>query len=343
MQKIIGLDVHKKHINAVVLDPDGKELYREKIPNDPNRFDGFLSMIPKDSKIALESCSCWQYVYDHLIEAGFTNVSLANPGKVRLIATSKKKTDFRDAKDLADLLRANLLPTSYAPPKYIREQRQISRHRESIGRLAAEVKNKVNAILIRNGIIHEFSDVFGVAGIQYLRSLDLPMCDRFELDHYLSFIRHLKVQADSTEERIEEYVRYNPYARNVMTTPGISHYSGLMIVSEIGEIRRFDSIRKLTSFAGLNPSVSQSGDRCYTGHIAKQGNKHLRWILIQCANVAIMHDSTLAKIYHRIARRKGHNIAIVAVARKMLGYIYIMMMNNIPYQALQIHKTHKAS
>jgi len=343
MQKVIGLDVHKKHINAVVLEPEGKELYREKIHNDRPKLDRFLSLIPKDSKIALESCSCWQYVYDYLIEVGYTDVHLANPGKVRLIATSKKKTDFRDAKDLVDLLRANLLPTSYAPPKDIREQRQITRHRESIGRLAAEVKNKINAILIRHGIIHEFSDVFGVAGTEYLRSLNLPMCDRFELDNYLSIIRHLKVQSDATEQRIEEYVKYNSYARNVMTTPGISHYSSLMIVSEIGEVQRFDLIRKLTSFAGLNPSVSQSGDKCYTGHIAKQGDKHLRWILIQCANVAILHDSLLAKIYHRIARRKGHNVAIVAVARKMLGYIYIMMTHNIPYQALQIHKDHKAS
>jgi transposase len=343
MQKVVGLDIHKKHINAVVLDPIGKEIEKEKIPNEPRRFDRFLATIPKNSKIALESCSCWQYIYDYLKDAGFTDVSLANPGKVRLIATSKKKTDFRDAKDLAQLLRVNLLPKSYAPPKDIREQRQISRHRESIGRLIAVVKNKISAILLRHGIVHEFSDVFGVEGINYLRSIDLPMCDRYELDNYLALIRHLSVQAMRTEARIEDYVRHNPFVRIIMTIPGISYYSGLMIVAEIGDIRRFSSIRKLTCFAGLNPSVSQSGDKCYTGHIAKQGDKHLRWILIQCANVAIMHDSLLAKIYHRIKKRRGHNIAITAVARKLLGYIYVMMAHNIPYQALQIHKVHKAS
>jgi len=227
---------------------------------------------------------------------------------------------------------------SYAPPKDVREHRQITRHRASLGQLGRVVKCKINAILLRHGIIHEFSDVFGAEGTNYLRSIDLPSCDRYELDNYLSLLRHLSVQCNNTEDRIEDYVRHNPFARIIMTVPGISYYSALMIVAEIGDIRRFSSIRKLVCYAGLNPSVSQSGDKCYTGHIAKQGDKHLRWILGQCANVAVMHDSTLAKIYHRIKKRRGHNIAITAVARKLLGYIYIMMINNIPYQALQIHK-----
>lgn len=338
MQKTIGLDVHKKHINAVVIDPAGNEIEREKIPNSPKRLDTFFMSIPKDSKIALESCSCWQYVFDYLEDNGFTNVSLANPLKVRLIATTKQKTDFKDAKALAQLLRVNLLPMSWAAPRHIRKQRQIARHREGQGRLQSQVKHKIQAILTRHGIIYEFSDVFGAEGTNYLRSLDLPEVDRYEMDQHLELIRHLGVQMRKTEAQIEEFVKDNPFARIIMTTPGISFYSALMIVAEIGDIRRFGSVRKLTSFAGLNPSVSQSGDRCYTGHISKQGDRHLRWILVQCANVAVMHDKTLAKIYHRIKKKRGHNIAITATARKMLTYIYTMLTNNITYQALQIHK-----
>jgi len=150
------------------------------------------------------------------------------------------------------------------------------------------------------------------------------------------------MQIMKTEARIEDYVAYTPQAKLLMTMPGISYYSGLTITGEIGDIRRFDSAKKLVCFAGLNPSVSQSGDRCYTGHIAKQGDKHLRWMLNQCANVAIMHDSTLAKIYHRICKRRGRNIAITAVSRKMLCFMYVMLKHNIRYQALQIHKA-KAS
>jgi len=342
MQKHIGLDIHKKFLFAAVLDSKGSLISEKKIRNDPHELDKFFKGFDKDSNIALESCSCWEYVYDYLTDKGFTNVVLANPSKVRLIATSKKKTDSHDARILADLIRVNMLPTSYAPTNVIRRQRQITRHRASLGRLKGVIKNKIHAILIRNGINQEFSDVFGQEGINFLMSLDLSDVDRYQMDQYLELIRHYDVQIKKTESRIEEFVAYTPQVTLLMSIPGISFYSGLSITGEIGDIRRFNSMRKLISFAGLNPSVSQSGDKCYTGHIAKQGDKHLRWMLNQCANVAVMHDSTLAKIYHRIKKRRGHNIAITAVSRKMLCFIYVMLTDNIKYQALQIHKA-KAS
>lgn len=342
VQKYVGLDVHKKFMVAVVMDSDGNVETTKKIKNEPDELDKFFRKLDKDSKIALESCSCWEYVYDYLTDMGFTSVSLASPSKVRLIATSKKKTDEHDAKVLANLLRTNLLPTSYAPSSVIRKQRLITRHRASLGRMQGVVKNKIHAILIRNGINHEFSDVFGNQGIEYLRSLDLSEVDRYQMDQYLELIRHYDVQMTKTEDIIQDYVAYTPQVDLLMSIPGISYYSGLCIHGEIGDITRFKSARQLTAFAGLNPSVSQSGDRCYTGHIAKQGNRHLRWMLNQCSNVAVMHDSVLAKTYHKIAKRKGHNVAITAVARKMLCYIYAMLTHNIKYQALQIHK-HKAS
>jgi len=342
MQKYIGLDIHKKFLFAVVLDSKGDLISEKKIRNDPYELDKFFKGFDKDSNVALESCSCWEYVYDYLADMGFTNLVLANPSRVRLIATSKKKTDAHDARILADLLRTNLLPTSYAAPNVIREQRQITRHRASLGRLKGVIKNKIHAILIRNGINQEFSDVFGQEGINYLMSLELSVVDRYQMDQHLELIRHYDVQIKKTEERIEDYVAYTPQVKLLMSIPGISYYSGLAITGEIGDIRRFSSAQKLVSFAGLNPSVFQSGDKCYVGHIAKQGDKHLRWMLNQCSNVAVMHDSTLAKIYQRIKKRRGHNIAITATSRKMLCFIYTMLTHNIEYHALQIHKA-KAS
>jgi transposase len=328
-QSYVGLDIHKKFVFAVVLDSKGELILEKKIRNDPYELDKFFKGIDKDSGIVLESCICWEYIYDYLTDKGFTNLVLANPSRISLIAKSRKKTDQHDAKVLADLLRTNMLPTSYAAPNVIREQRQITRHRASLGRLKGLIKNKIHAILIKNGINQEFSDVFGQEGMNYLMSLDLTALDRYQMDQYLELIRHYNVQVKKTEARIEDYVAYTPQVKLLMSIPGVSYYSGLTITGEIGDIRRFNSAKKLTCFAGLNPSVSQSGDRCYTGHIAKQGNKHLRWMLNQCANIAVMHDSTLAKIYHRIKKRRGHNIAITAVSRKMLCFIYIMLTENI--------------
>ena len=332
----VGLDVHKSFTQGCILDKEGNVILEHKFKNDPHSMDMFLLNVLKDSKIVLESCSCWQFVYDYLNDAGY-DVVLANPLQVHLIAKSRKKTDKHDAKILADLLRTNLLPTSYAAPKDIRDERQITRHRASLVYMGAQIKNKINAIILRHGIEHGYSDLLGKAGTDYLRSLDLPMCDRFELEDYLSMLRHVETSVSKTQERVEDYVEHNPHARLLMTIPGISYYSALMITAEIGDIRRFNNAKQLTSYAGLNPSVSQSGNKCYTGHIAKQGNKNLRWILAQVTHVAVQHDARLRKFFLRL-KSKGTNVAITATARKMLCIIFAMLKNNSKYYALQSKK-----
>lgn len=334
----VGLDVHKKFIFCVALDDDGEIIIEKKINNEPHELDKFVRRIKKDSKIALESCSCWEYVYDYLDSAGFTNIQLANPSRVGLIAKSKKKTDRYDAHVLADLVRTNLLPTSYAPSHVIREERRITRYRASLGELQTQIKNKIHAILIRQGIQNPFENIFTDKGIEYLRTLDLQWADRVQMDDYIGVLRHLKTKAQNAEALIAQYTDNHPQAKLLVSMPGIGTYSALSILGEIGDIRRFSNAKRLTSFAGLNPSVSQSGERCHMGRISKQGDKHLRRMLGQCANIAIMHDSTLAKIYHRIKKRKNHNVAITAVARKMLTFIFTMLMCDITYQQLYIHK-----
>jgi len=123
-----------------------------------------------------------------------------------------------------------------------------------------------------------------------------------------------------------------------MTIPGISYYSALMISAEIGDIRRFDQSKQLVSYGGLNPSVYQSGEKCYTGRISKEGSKNLRRILIQCANIAAQKDKRLRSYYMKKKLAKGHNKAIVAVARKMLINIYVMLKHNITYDHLRRNK-----
>ena len=246
--------------------------------------------------------------------------------------------DKHDAKILANLLRTNMLPESYAAPRDIRDARQITRHRASLVYLKAQIKHKVNAILLRHGIEHGYSDLFGEAGKQYLRSLDLPMCDRFELDNYLSLIRHLELQVEKTQERVEDFTADNPKARLLMTVPGISYYSALMISAEIGDIERFNSAKQLVSYGGLNPSIYQSGNTLRTGHISKQGNKKLRWILTQIVHVSVKHDQSLRKFFLRIKKRRGTNIAITATSRKLLTIIFAMLKNNSKYYALQVRK-----
>ena len=130
-QLYVGLDTHKKFTIGCVKDKEGNTIFERKFKSEPHDIDKFLVNVPRDSKIALESSSCWQYVFDYLEDKGY-KVFLSNPSKTRLIGESKKKTDWEDARKLADLLRMNMLPLSYAAPLHIRMQRQITRHRHVI-------------------------------------------------------------------------------------------------------------------------------------------------------------------------------------------------------------------
>lgn len=334
MQSYIGLDIHKKFVVGCIMNQQGKIIFEYKFKNDPHSLDVFLLNASKDSKIALESCNGWEYIYDYLTDAGYC-VELANPTQILLIAKSRKKTDSNDAKILADLLRTNMLPTCYAAPSDIREQRQVVRHRRSLTDLQTEIKNKIHAILLRNGIEHGFPSIFTDKGKAFLCSIDLPGYDRQQLDDYIELLNHLKKKISETTEASEDYVRHNPHARLLMTIPGISYYSALMIAAELGDIRRFNNAKQVASYAGLNPSVRQSGMSCHIGHISKQGNKNLRWILVQIAHIIVQRDNRFATFFTRIANQRSRNIAYVAVARKLMTVIYAMLRNNAPYFALQ--------
>jgi len=335
----VGLDVHKLTVYGYVMDVEGNKLFEKEFRTEPHELDMFLLHVKKDDSIvAIESCSCWQYVYDYLTDAGY-NVVLAHPVGVKALKKLRKHTDKDDAKLLADLLRMNSLPLSYAPPHDIRVKRQITRHRLSLTHLENEIMNKVHAILLRHGYNNlPYSNAFCKKGLKYLQSLDIPMCDRFELDDYIELIQMFESKINGTSEYIEQFAPNDPSIRLVTTMTGMAYYNSTAFIGEVGDIRRFDSGDKLAGFTGLTPKIHQSGERTRFGHITKKGSTRLRWVMIQAANVASQRDKTLKKMYMRLAPRIGHQKAVVAVARRMVTLLYVMLKHNIKYQDLQIHK-----
>ena len=113
--------------------------------------------------------------------------------------------------------------------------------------------------------------------------------------------------------------------------PGIGNYAAQVIQSEIGDVNRFPSPKKLCNYAGIVPSQNQSADKDYKGRITKVGSRNLRWILVQGAQVAVCYPNKLQKFYYRLARKKSRSKAIIAVARKMLTIQWHMLTNKEPY------------
>lgn len=335
--QFVGMDTHKEFSQVCVMDESGMVLLSERVANTPESIDAFAARLEPGSKIVMEASSTWQYLYDYLEQSGF-DMTLAHPLKVKAIASARIKTDKIDAETLAHLLRADLIPESYVPPEYVRDERQIARLRASLVDVRTQLKNKVHAVLRKCGISYQFSDLFGKSGIAFLQTLELAPASRFELDEYLTLLQVLDERIDRVQAQVEVMAADNYGARLLMTAPGISYYSSLMIMSEVSDVMRFPDSKHLCAYAGLVPSTYQSGNTRRTGHITKQGSKWLRWILIQCANRAVLQDNALRAFYLELKQRKGHSIAIVATARKMLTYLYTMLKLNLAFNQLQVNK-----
>jgi transposase len=290
----------------------------------------FAASLPQGSKVALEATNGWYYFYE-LLEEHCGQIVLAHPLKTRAIAEARIKTDSIDATTLAHLLRTDLLPTSYIAPREIRDTREVLRYRASLVSLQTSLKNKVHAILDKNGIHIETSDIFGKKAVRRLRDLQVRTCYRHEIDGYLRLMETLGALLKEVDEKIKELVRLNANATLLLSVPGIGHYSALLITSEIGDITRFSSGKKLCSYAGLVPCVYSSGGKTRHGAITKQGSKWLRWILIELSHHFATSSPRMKAFYGRIAYKHGKNTARVAVAREMLKIIYVMLTHKRPF------------
>jgi transposase len=306
------------------MDQRGRILEQVRLRTDAPSLGGYLRRLRPDTRIAVEATGNWVYLYE-LIEDRCPDLVLAHPLKTKAIASARIKTDKIDATTLAHLLRADLLPAAYIPPRPVRDTREVLRYRASLVRLRTQVKNKVHAILTKNGLRTPTKNAFGKKAGQFLAQVPLRPCYRRALDGYLRLLDALATELATVAATIEAQVQQDPQAQLLCTMPGLGPYSALLILSEIGDVRRFPDARRLCSYAGLVPSIHASGGKIRTGRLTKQGSKWLRWILVELSIHAINGAPQFRSLYHRVTKKHGTNTGRVAVARAMLKTIYAML------------------
>lgn len=330
----VGLDAHKEYCLAVGQDETGRKVMEKRFCSTGSELQDFVSSLKRGDQVVIEACGTWMHIYDALTERGI-QAKLAHPLKTKAIASARIKTDRIDANILAHLLRANLIPEAWVPPAEIRELRTITRYRASLVKLQTEVKNQVHALLMRNGIKYEFSDLFGTSGREFLVGLQekLKPVDSAILRSCVSNLAHLGPEIKLVSDHIASVVKENEDVKLLMTIPGIDSYSAALIVAEIGDIRRFPTYKQLCSYAGIVPSVHSSGKTVHYGRITKQGSKWIRWILAQAVNHVIRRQGKLRDFYiHMVRRGKGKNTTRVAVIRKLLRVIWCMLARREPFR-----------
>jgi len=273
MAVYVGIDVHKRFCQAAMMDEAGR-IQREL------RFDNTLegtsclvnlarSIDPHVKAVVEPSANYWIKVYDRLEDEG-VEVTLSNPLRTKAIAEAKVKMDKLDAKMLAYLLRGDLVAESYVPTRKNRERRTLIRHRASLLKMRVEVKNRIHALLDKHDLPYDYSDLFGKEGIEWLRNLNLPSIDQQILRSNLQILETLNSEIQNADIQIAKDAVNEEQAKLLMTMPGVDYYAAMILLSEIGDVKRFASPEKLASWVGLAPQVHQSGETQWTGHIAKK-------------------------------------------------------------------------
>lgn len=205
----------------------------------------------------------------------------------------------------------------------IREQRAVLRHRAQLVRLRTLLRNRIHAVLADYGCdrMGRAGNCWSTPGRAWLGELPLPDSARRAVTDRLEVIDTLQQVIDRLDAELAQVAKADPRVKALTALPGIGPLTALVITAEIGDITRFSWARKLASWAGLTPTVRGSDRTVRYGHISKQGDPWLRWIMNQAAQTAKRTEPYAAR-FEQIAHRRGRKIATTAVARKLLTHAY---------------------
>jgi len=320
----VGLDVHKRSCHGTMMNEEGKIVKQERFSNGPRGVDAFMGGV-EGARVVMEAGYCWQPLYDRLEDEGH-DVRLAHPLKTKAIAQAKIKTDKIDSETLAHLLRADLVPEAWVPPQEIRALRELVKRRAFLVRMRTRVKNRVHAELAKRDITPD-RPPFTRKGREVLDGLGIAAVSQL-----LPVIEVLDRQIRAVSAVIDRTAVGNRDAMLLTTIPGVGYYIALLLVAEIGDVHRFLTSEKICSCMGIVPSVRRSGNSTIHGPITKAGSKWVRWALTQAVHVHVRYDTRLTRSYHRLAKKKGTQVAVIATARKLLKVVYWMLKEQETYR-----------
>jgi transposase len=331
----IGVDHHKQVSVMTVLDEDGRELRTERIVNLREHVRRFLEGYRPFTAV-LEAGRASYVMADLLRELG-GRIKMANPLQVKAIAHARIKTDKRDSRTLAQLLRADLIPEVYQRGEWNRRAQRVMRLRADWVSKQTEVRNKIRALLaqqreeIRLEVEKRDGGLFSRKGLEFLSMLALEEQDQLVLDDLLRGHQEIRAHVKTTDGLVKALYGELEEAVRIDTVPGFAKTLSVLVAVEIADIGRFAKPADLHSYAGVIPSTYASGSRTVHGHITKQGSVWLRWAIVEAVTPAIKKDLALRALYLRRARRKGANVAKIAVARRLLTIIYRVLSERRTY------------
>ena len=319
-QQFVGIDLHRRRSVIVRSTAQGEVLEAVRILNDVDRLNSVIERAGEAPEVVLEATYGWYWAVDALQSAG-AKVHLAHPLGVKAFEYRRVKNDFRDAADLADLLRMGRLPEAWIAPPATRELRELVRHRAKLVSLRSHCKAEVHAVLAKCGIQVLMSDLFGVDGNKLLDRLALPAPYAARIASLRRLIDELEFEIDLFTGLARGRLVRDPGYVAVQQIPGIGPVLAAVFVAEIGDVSRFATAPQLACWAGLTPKHHESDTHVHRGRITKQGSRLVRWAAVESIK-RVGPRTRIGALRDRVADRRGANIGAVAAARQQIEYVF---------------------
>jgi len=337
----VGLDLSRNRVDVHVLDDAGETVGITAVAPDRDGLARLARDIGRGEpvKAAIESMNGARFVHDTL-ELGGWDVEIADALKVKGLAPLACKTDRIDAWVLAELSRREFVPAIWLPDPSVRAERERARYRLHLVQHRVMFKNRVHAALIAFGKPCPVSDLFAPGGRDLLARLEFPEPWRSNVEAALGHIDALDEEIVACEKQLRAMGADHPYVPLLTTLPGVAWVLGYTIASEIGDIARFSSPKKLVGYTGLCPKVKQSGHSDHRGPLAKNGPKYLRWAYVEASTHAGRHPAYrdhYQRTRARLGRQRGANVARVEVARKLAEATWHMLTKSEPFAPARSH------
>ncbi len=332
MRRVIGMDIHRTFAEVVFWEA-GKLRPAGRVGMTRAGLEGFGRSLHKDDEVVIEATGNAMAVV-RVLSPYVGRVIVANPLQVKAIAHAHVKTNKIDAGVLASLRAANFLPEIWLPDADTERLRRLVARRSQVVRHRTRIKNEVHAILHAHLIPScPHAELFGRLGRIWLSRQDVPDDERAAIDRHLRELDRLGEDLAALDREIAQAAVDDPAVKRLLTITGVNLIVAAGLVAAIGDVGRFPDPEKLVSYVGLNPRVRQSGlGLAQHGRISKRGRSHARAMLVEAAWAAAKAPGPLRAFFLRIRARRGHQIAAVAVARKLAVLCWHLLTKKTDYQ-----------
>ncbi len=326
---LIGCDFHPSWQQVCWVDTETGETGENKLVHGPGEVERFYRRFPAPALIGMESTGNCQWFVEMLAALGH-EVWIGDAARIRASDARQQKHDRRDAALLLRLLLEGRFPRIWTPSSQQKDLRQLLIHRHKLVRLRAQVKNELQHLAMNQGV-QKKRRLWSAAGQKLLRALPLKRWAGRRREDLLKLMAMLDGQIELLDEAVWKASVENEKARLLMTQPGVGPVTALAYVLTLGEVSRFPRGKQVASYLGLIPREYSSGSQQRLGSISKQGNRFLRMLLVEAAQVAVRCDPQLRSEYLHRCHSKPKGVAKVAAARKLAIRLYWMLRTNTKY------------